>query len=57
MWYYARENGMIRKYHAYHDFAPELVSRPEVADTVGLEAVESEPVRQGELEWEREADE
>ncbi|UHQ98702.1 hypothetical protein HYG81_22315 (plasmid) [Natrinema zhouii] len=53
VWFYAREEGVVRKFHAYHDFSPELVSRTEVADTVGLEAVESERVGLGELEWER----
>ncbi|UHQ98278.1 hypothetical protein HYG81_19585 (plasmid) [Natrinema zhouii] len=41
---------VVRKCHAYHGFTPELVSRTEVADSVGFKGVESEPVGQGELE-------
>lgn len=39
VWFYALENGDPRRYHAYHGFASELVSRTEVADTVGLKGV------------------
>lgn len=48
---------VVRKFHAYNGFAPELVSRTEVADTVGIEGVESDLVGQGELEWVRGAGE
>ncbi|OLZ39092.1 hypothetical protein A6E15_19200 [Natrinema saccharevitans] len=50
VWYYAREHGVVRKYHAYHGFDPQIVSRTEMAETVGREGVVSRAVGEGQLD-------
>ncbi|QCW05261.1 hypothetical protein [Natrinema pallidum] len=35
VWFYDVADGVVRKYHCYHGYAPELVSRTEAAETIG----------------------
>ncbi|ELY73254.1 hypothetical protein [Natrinema pallidum] len=34
VWFYDVRNGIVRKYHCFHGYAPELVSRTEAAETI-----------------------
>jgi len=50
IWYYAVTAGHVRKFHEYHGFDPESVSRTEALETVGCEDVTARPVGRRQLE-------
>jgi len=50
IWYYDVTAGHVRKFHEFHDFAPESVSWTEALETVGCEDVSARPVGRRQLE-------
>ena len=44
VWYYDVTAGHVRKFHEFHGFAPESVSRTEALETIGCEGVSARAV-------------
>ncbi|WP_455448219.1 hypothetical protein [Natrinema thermotolerans] len=50
LWFYDDRDGEVRKHHEYHDYAPQPVSRTDVAETATLERIEAYTVSRAHLD-------